>query len=95
MHDQCPECYGYDIATIKPGNLFLWIGMSLGVNTALIFVIFSGVVDNVIPWIIGFVLLDTAVMLPLMAALRNRSQYAGATYRCRACGHTWSETPVR
>jgi hypothetical protein len=91
MPDQCPECYGYDVVTIKHGNLFLWIGLSLGVNAALMYVVFSGAVENMIPWIIGFVLLDTLIMLPLMATLRNRSQQGNATYRCRACGHTWSE----
>ncbi|MGC9393892.1 MAG: EF-Tu/IF-2/RF-3 family GTPase [Anaerolineae bacterium] len=92
MSGQCPQCYGYDVVTIKRGNLFLWIGLSLGVNAVLVYVVFSGAVENMIPWIIGFVLLDTLIMLPLMAALRNRSQYGGVTYRCRACGHTWSET---
>jgi len=76
---------------MKFGNLFLWLGLSLGVNGVLVFVVFSGVVENVIPWIIGLVLLDTLIMLPLMATLRNRSQYGGATYRCRECEHTWSE----
>ncbi len=77
---------------MKFGNLILWIGLSLGVNGVLVFVVLSGVVENVIPWIIGLVLLDMLIMLPLMATLRNRSQYGGATYRCRECGHTWSET---
>ncbi len=94
MPDQCPECYSYDVATMKFGNLFLWIGMSLGVNGVLVFVVISGVVENVLPWIIGLMLLDTLIMLPLLATLRNRSQYGGATYRCRACGHTWSEASV-
>jgi hypothetical protein len=89
-HDQCPECYGYDVATLQFGNLFLWIGLSLAVNAALVFVVFFGGVENVIPWIIGFVLLDTLLMLPLLATLRNRSRHGGAPYRCRACGHTWS-----
>ena len=92
MNDQCPQCYGYEVVTAKRGNLFLWIGLSLVVNAALVFVVFSGAVENMIPWIIGFVLLDTLIMLPLMATLRNRSQQGGATYRCRACGYTWSET---
>lgn len=91
MSGQCPQCYGYDVVTIKRGNLFLWIGLSLGVNAVLVYVVFSGAVENMIPWIIGFVLLDMLIMLPLMATLRNRSQHGGATYRCRACGHTWSE----
>ena len=91
MNDQCPQCYGYDVARIGFGNLFLWIGLSLAVNAALIYVVFSGDVENMIPWIIGFVLLDTLIMLPFMATLRNRSQYWGARYRCRACGYTWSE----
>jgi len=94
MHDQCPECYSYDVSAMKFGNLFLWIGLSLGVNGVLVFVILSGVVENVIPWIIGLLLLDMLIMLPLMATLRNRSQYGGATYRCRACGHTWPATSV-
>jgi len=94
MIGQCPECYSYDVAAMKFGNLFLWIGLSLGVNGVLVFVVVSGVVENVIPWIIGLVLLDMLIMLPLMATLRNRSQYGGATYRCRECGHTWSEASV-
>ncbi len=94
MHDQCPECYSYDVTALKHGNLFLWIGISLGVNGVLVFVVLSGVVENVIPWIIGLMLLDTLIMVPLMAALRTRSQHGDATYRCRECGHTWSETPV-
>ena len=92
MNDQCPQCSGYDVVRIRSGNLFLWIGLSLTVNAALIYVVFSGAVGNMIAWIIGFVLLDTLIMLPLMATLRNRSQYGGGSYRCRACGHTWSET---
>jgi len=64
------------------------------VNAVLLFVVFSGVVENVILWIVGLVLLDMLITLPLMAALRSRSQYGGATYRCRACGHTWAEAPV-
>lgn len=93
-HDQCPKCYSYDVSARKFGNLFLWIGLSLGVNGVLVFVILSGVVENVIPWIIGLVLVDMLIMLPLMATLRNRSQHGGATYRCSECGHTWSEAPV-
>ncbi|HOT90456.1 MAG TPA: EF-Tu/IF-2/RF-3 family GTPase [Anaerolineae bacterium] len=76
------------------GNLFLWIGMSLGVNAVLFFVVFSGVVENVIPWIIGLVIVDLLITIPLMASLRTRNQYSGAAYRCRACGHTWSATAV-
>ncbi len=67
--------------------------MSLGANAVLMFVVFSGVVENVIPWIIGLVLLDLLITLPMTAALRSRSQYGSPTYRCRECGHTWSETP--
>jgi len=94
MPDQCPECYSYDVSAMKFGNLFIWIGMSLGVNGILIFVILSGVVENVLLWIIGLVLLDMLIMLPLLATLRTRNQYGGAAYRCRACGHTWPATPV-
>lgn len=94
MHDQCPECYSYDVAAMKFGNLFLWIGVSLGVNAVLFFVVFSGVVENVIPWIIGLVIVDLLITIPMMAALRTRNQYGGAAYRCRACGHTWSATTV-
>lgn len=94
MPDQCPACYSYDVSAMRFGKLFLWIGMSLGLNAVLMFVVFSGAVENVISWIIGLVLLDLLITLPLMAALRSRSQYGGATYRCRECGHTWSETPV-
>ena len=79
---------------MKFGNLFLWIGLSLGVNGVLVFVVVSGVVENVIPWIIGLVLLDMLIMLPLLAALRTRNQYGGAAYHCRECGHTWSEASV-
>jgi hypothetical protein len=94
MNDQCPKCYSYDIAASKPRNVFIWIGLSLVVSVALMFVVFSGVVENVVPWIIGFVILDLLITLPLMAALRSRSQYAGATCRCRECGYAWSEMPV-
>ena len=92
MNGQCPQCYSYNIATSKPANIFFWFGLSLMVSVAFVMLIFSGIVENMIPWIIGFVLLDTLIMLPLMAALRSRSQYRGAAYRCRDCGHTWSET---
>ena len=92
MSDQCPQCYSYNIATSKPANIFFWIGLSLVVSAAFVMVIFSGIVENMIPWIIGFVLLDALITLPLMAALRSRSQYRGAMYRCRDCGHAWSET---
>jgi hypothetical protein len=90
MSGQCPECYGYEVMEIKRGNLFLWIGLSLGVNLVLVFVVFSGIVENIIPWIVVFVLLDMLVMLPLMTALRNRIR-SNVIYRCRECGHTWSE----
>ncbi len=90
MHDQCPACYSYDIVGVRRRNIFLWIGLSLAVNAMLMVVVFSGLVENIIPWIIGFILLDSLIMLPLMAALRLR----GMTYRCRACGHTWSEMPA-
>ena len=92
MYDQCPKCYSYTIAKSKPGNIFIWISASLVVSAAFMIVVFSGAAENVIPWIIGFVLLDLLITIPLMAALRSRSQYSGATYRCRECGHTWSET---
>ena len=92
MSSQCPECYGYEVVTIKRGNLFLWISLSLVVNAALVYVVFSGAVENLIPWIVGFIFLDTLITLPVMATLRNRSRYGKATYRCRACGHAWSET---
>lgn len=94
MHDQCPQCYSYDVSAMKFGNLFLWIGMSLGVNAVLFFVVFSGVVENVIPWIIGLVIVDLFITIPMIAALRTRNQYGGAAYRCRSCGHTWSATPA-
>jgi len=94
MYDQCPACYSYDVSAMKFGNLFLWIGMSLGVNAVLFFVVFSGVVENVIPWIIGLVIVDFLITIPLMASLRTRNQYGGAAYRCRVCGHTWSATTV-
>ncbi|GEM_PF-994580 len=92
MYDQCPKCYSYTIAKSKPGNIFIWISVSLVVSAAFMIVVFSGAVENVIPWIVGFMLLDLLITIPLMAALRSRSQYGGATYRCRECGHTWSET---
>ncbi len=92
--DRCPECYSYDVAAMKFGNLFLWIGMSLGVNGVLVFVVLSGVVENVLPWIIGLVIVDLLITIPLMASLRTRNQYGGAAYRCRSCGHTWSATPA-
>lgn len=91
MYDQCPKCYSYNIAKSKPGNIFIWISVSLVVSAAFMIVVLSGAIENVVPWIIGFVLLDLLITIPLMAALRLRSQYGGATYRCRDCGHTWSE----
>ncbi len=94
MPDQCPQCYGHEIVKVRRlRGLFVWIGLSLLLNAALLFVILYRRMENIVPWIVGFVALDMLISLPLMTGLRRyRSFSAGTLYRCLACGHTWSES---
>ena len=92
MRAKCPKCSSVDITTVKPKGVFLWIGLALSITAALMGVAFSAA-ERVIPWIIGLVIADFLVTLPLMAALRARIQYSGTPCRCLACGTPgWSKT---
>jgi hypothetical protein len=95
MQYQCPQCYGYEIVTAKPRGIFAWVAAILVVNVAILFLIFSGAVENLVALIVGFAVVDLLLTLFLMRAVRSRSQYPnGAVYQCRACGYTWTETNV-
>ncbi|MBN1876966.1 MAG: hypothetical protein JXA33_22280 [Anaerolineae bacterium] len=93
MQTQCPQCYGYDIVITKPKPVWIWLLLMAVIDAAVVFIILLGTMENLVPLIIGLVIADSLLTLPLLRAIRARSQQAGVeVYRCTSCGCTWSET---
>lgn len=92
MPSQCPQCYSSEIVIAKPKSIFIWIVPMVLVDTAILAVAFSGMVENPAPLIVGLVVADFLLTIPLMRAFLARNQAQGSvTYHCTACGHTWTE----
>ena len=90
MQTQCPQCYSSEIVIAKPRPFWIWMIPIFVIDISIVLIIISGTVENPIPFIIGLMVADMLLSLPLMRAIRQNAQTSGKYY-CTSCGYSWTE----
>ncbi len=92
MQTQCPQCYSYEVNVAKPKNFWIWLLPMAVVDMGIVIIIVFGKLENPVPLLIGLVVADMLLTVPLMRAIMSRKNFpSGALYRCMSCGHQWTE----